>query len=77
MRPAVQHGGELPGEVHGVADAGVHALAADRAVDVRGVAEQEGAALAEVLRHAVVHAVGREPVHLLDLDLQVRDRRGR
>ena len=44
---SVQHRGELPGEVHGVADAGVHPLAADGAVDVRGVAEQEGAALAE------------------------------
>ena len=42
---AVQDVGEFPGEVDGVADAGVHALAADGAVDVGGVAEEEHAAL--------------------------------
>src|SRR6185437_1013231 len=64
-----EHGGELPGEIDGVADAGVHALAADRRVNVRGVAEQENAAVAEVLSNAVVDAVRGEPVHALDVDL--------
>ena len=49
-------------------------LAAGGAVDVRGVAEQEGAALAEMLRHPVMHMIGRKPIHLLDLDLEVIDR---
>src|SRR3712207_6433246 len=35
-----------------------------------GVAEQEGAAAPEAVRDAVVHAVGREPVHPLDADAQ-------
>jgi hypothetical protein len=42
-------------------------------VDVRGVAQQEGAALAETLCDPIVNVIGREPVHLLDLDLQVID----
>src|SRR6516165_9090114 len=42
-------------------------------MNVRGVAEQEGAALAEILGHAVVDAIGREPVDLLDFDLEIVD----
>ena len=63
-RAAGQDRRQLPGEIDRVADAGVHALAAGRAVDVRGVAEQEGAAVAEMLGHPVMHVIGREPVHL-------------
>ena len=37
---AVQHGGKLPAEVTGVADAGVHAEAAGRHVLMGGVAGQ-------------------------------------
>ena len=59
--------GQFPGEVHGVADAGVHALAADGAVDVGGVAEEEHAASVEVIGDAVVDAIGREPVHIVDV----------
>ena len=44
MRASAEHGGELPGEIHGIADAGVHALAADRAVNVGGIAQQKRAA---------------------------------
>src|SRR2546429_1737023 len=33
---------QFPGEVDGVADAGVHPLPADGAVDVRSVAEEKG-----------------------------------
>ena len=56
---------EFPGEIDGVADPGIHALAAGRTVDVRGVAEQEGATFAEMLGHPVMHMIGREPVDLL------------
>ena len=47
---------QLPGQVEGVLHAGVHALAAGRAVDVGGVAGQEHAALAVVLHLALVDA---------------------
>jgi hypothetical protein len=58
----------------GIADAGVHPLAAGGAVDMRGVTEQKSATLAEVLRHPMMHVIGREPVHLVDLNLKVIDR---
>ena len=69
----VEHGGELPRQVHGVADASVHPLAADRAVDVGGVSQQERAPLPESRRHPVVHVIGREPVHPVDRELQMPD----
>jgi hypothetical protein len=72
-RAAGQHGRQFPGQIDGVADAGVHALSADRAMDMRGVAEQERAIFAEVLRHPMMHVIGREPIHLLDLNLEVVD----
>jgi hypothetical protein len=40
-------------------------------VDVRGIAEQEGASVAESERDAVVDAIGRKPVHLLDVEFEV------
>ena len=65
--------GQFPGEIHGVADAGVHALAADGAVDVGGVAEEEHAAFVEVIGDAVVDVVGAEPVHFVDVDAEAVD----
>src|SRR5262249_24154668 len=62
---------QFPGEIDRIADAGVHALSAGGAMNVRRVAKQEGAAFPEVLRHAMVDAIGREPVDLLDFDLEV------
>ena len=72
--PAAQHPGELPAEVVAVADRGVHPGRAARREAVRGVADQERAALAEAVgeRDAVVG--GGEA---LDLRLEVRDRRRR
>ena len=69
----MQDGGEFPGEVHRVADAGVHALSTHGTVDVRGVAEQERATFAEMIGDPMVHAVGREPVHALDVDAHPLD----
>src|SRR5207253_9367605 len=69
-RPPAQRRRQFPGEVDGVADAGVHPLAADGAVDVRSVAEEKGAALSEARRDAMVHVVRREPVHAPDIDAQ-------
>ena len=65
---------QLPGQIDGVANSGVHALAAGGTVDVRGIAEQEGAALAEMLRHSVMHMIGRKPVYSPNVDLEVFDR---
>ncbi len=67
---ALHHQRELPGEVVGILQACVHALRAGRAVNMRGVAEQETAAVAEVLGSAVRDAVGREPV--AGLEAQIR-----
>src|SRR4029450_4186306 len=68
-RAAVKNRLQFPGGIDRVAEASIHTLSAGGAMDVRGVAEQEGAALPEILRHAVVDAIGREPVDLLDLAL--------
>src|SRR5262249_53257592 len=64
---------QFPGEIDRIADAGIHTLSAGGAMDVGGVAEQEGAAFPEVLGHAVVDAISGEPVDLLDFDLEVVD----
>ena len=60
---ALQDFGEFPTEIDGVANASVHALAADGAVDVAGIAEQESAAGAEVFGDAMRDAVDGEPVN--------------
>jgi hypothetical protein len=44
---------------------------------MHGVAKQEPATLAKVIRHPVMRVIGRKPVHLLDLKLEVFDRTGR
>ncbi|KAF1858480.1 hypothetical protein Lal_00014997 [Lupinus albus] len=72
-RAAAQHVRQFPCQVDGVADARVHALAAGGTVDVGGVAQQQHAPRTVVARHAVVHAVGREPAHRLDLQAEARD----
>src|SRR5690606_29592929 len=58
---AVDDEREFPGEVLGVADAGVHALSADGAVDVGGAAGQQDAAAAVVGGQAPVDAEDRGP----------------
>jgi hypothetical protein len=55
-RPALDGGGQLPAQVHGVADPQVQALAAQRRVDVGGVAGQQHAALA--VARGLARAVG-------------------
>ena len=47
--PALDHGGELPGQIDHIADAGVHAEAAGRRHDMRGVAGDKAAAVAVAL----------------------------
>ena len=53
---------QLPCQVVRVLKPGVHALPAHRTMDVRGVAEQEAAAVAEALGAAMVDAISREPM---------------
>ena len=69
----IDDGGNLPRQVHRVADAGVHALGTDRAVDMGRISHEEGTALPEPAGHAMVHVVGGEPVDLGDRELQVLD----
>ncbi len=68
---AAQYRCQFPGQVDGVADPGVHALAAGRAVHVGGVPEEEHPAGAKLLGHPVMHLVGGEPVDLGHLDLEL------
>ena len=56
-----EHAGEPGRERDGVLDAGVHALAARRAVHVRRVAGEEDAAVAVVVGEPVVDAKSRAP----------------
>jgi hypothetical protein len=65
---AVEHRGEFPRQVDRISDARVHPLPAHRAVDVRGIAEEERASRPESVRDAVMHAVCRKPVHTRDVD---------
>ena len=69
-RPPAEHRRQLPGQVHRIADAGVHSLSTDRAVDVGRIAEEERPSLLEARRHAVMHAIRREPVHAAHVDAQ-------
>src|SRR5829696_3343700 len=64
----MHHIGNLPREIHGIADSGIHALAAHGTVDVCRVAKQEGAPLAKAIGDAMVHAIGRKPADALNLD---------
>src|ERR1700737_532407 len=47
---ALDDGGDLPAKVHGIADAGIHALTAHGTMNVRGIAEQERPTGVEVVR---------------------------
>src|SRR3981081_2505467 len=64
---------KVPGEIEGVANPGIHALSAGRAVDVRCVGGQEGSSFAEMLGHPMMHMIGRKPIDLLDLAFEVVD----
>src|SRR6516164_655261 len=68
---SADNGCEFPRQVDGIANAGIHALAAGRTVDMRGIADKERAALAEMLCDPVMDMVGREPVDPLDPYLQM------
>src|SRR6185437_15432977 len=72
--PAFHDRRQLPGKVDGVANPGVHALTAGRAVDMRGITAEEGASLAEMLRHPVMHVIGRKPVDMGYRQLHLPDR---
>src|SRR5579883_957460 len=72
-RVSVDHGGELPGQIDGIANAGVHSLAAGRRMNMCSITGEEGAALPEMLRYPMMDMIGREPVDLPDLDFQMLD----
>jgi hypothetical protein len=40
-------------------------------MNMRRIAQDEGSALPETVGHPVMHVVDREPVHLLDLELEI------
>jgi hypothetical protein len=57
-RAPLQHTCQFPGEIDGIADAGVHTLSAGGAVNVCGIAEQEQPPAREVIGNAMMHAIG-------------------
>src|SRR5580658_9153046 len=71
--PPAHHCRELPGQVHGVANAGVHPLSAYRTVNMCRVTEQKRAAFGKMSGNPMVDAVGRKPVHALDVDANPRE----
>src|ERR1700733_5856887 len=56
---------ELPGQVMGVVHAGVQALAAERARQVPGIAEQEPQLVGQARRRPSVHAESGRPAYVL------------
>src|SRR5215467_8455375 len=54
--PAFDGCGELPAEIHGVAETGVEALASERGMDVRGIAGEKDTASA--VGRCLTRAVG-------------------
>jgi hypothetical protein len=63
-----EHGGQLPAQVVGVLDAGVHALAAGRVAHVGRVARQEHPAVAEPLGQPDIGPPHRRPGQLVQPD---------
>src|SRR4030095_329732 len=57
---------QLPCQVVGILEAGVHALSTHGAMNMRGISQQEAASVAESFGAAVKDAVGREPVARLE-----------
>ena len=69
LRPASAGGdqGQLPRQVAGVLDARVHSLAADRRMDVRGVAGEEDVAAAVVGRLPLADVEARHPCRIAEV----------
>jgi hypothetical protein len=61
-RLAAPHRGELGREINCIVNAAVHTHAAERVVDVGGVANKERAAQSERLGHPLMHLVERDVV---------------
>jgi flagellar biosynthesis/type III secretory pathway chaperone len=65
--PAVpQNQAQLPGEIERVLNSHIHALTADRAMDVRGVAEQKHPVLAKARSLPAVDAEHRRPSRIAE-----------
>src|SRR5262245_2038244 len=63
--PSLDHGGELPAEISGVAHAGVEAETAGGRVLMRGVAGEEDAAYPVAVRHQVARNPAQRRYHLV------------
>ncbi|WKD30521.1 hypothetical protein KO717_00020 [Streptomyces xanthophaeus] len=64
---AVLEGGEAPGECPGVAEAGVHGLAAGGCVEVGGVSGEDGPAVGEAFGEAFVDLVVGDAVDAFEV----------
>jgi hypothetical protein len=70
---AREYGFEFPGQIDGVANPGVHALPADRTMNVSRIAEQKRASFSEMLRDTMMNMIGRKPIYFFDIDLEILD----
>jgi hypothetical protein len=73
LGPATENGSNFPSEIRRIADSRVHALAAHRAMNMCGIAQQKSTTFPKTVRDAMVDAVGREPIYTFDLDAQTID----
>ena len=62
---------ELPSEIDRIADSGIHALTAYRAVDVPRIAQKEALSGAEPFGDAMVNTIYREPIQFRNLDTEL------
>src|SRR5205085_1533764 len=69
ITPVTQNQAQFPAEVERVLNAHVHALAADRAMDVRGVAEQKHPVFAKTRRLSPVDAEHRRPSRIAEPEI--------
>src|SRR6266404_1645603 len=70
---AREYGFEFPGQIDGVADPGIHALPADRTMNVCRIADHKRASFSEMLGYTMMNMIGRKPVYFFDIDLEILD----
>src|SRR5215208_2655859 len=69
---APQNECELPREVVAILNARVHSLRPRWRMNVRGITRQKTSALAKLVHASRVNLVSREPVHHVDVELDLR-----
>jgi len=58
IRPPMQNSRELPRKIHSIADASVHALPANRTMNVGGIPQKKCSTPCEVICDPMMHSIG-------------------